>query len=108
MKSIKDFLKSRKAKRMARMDNTFMFMMAVEERKSFRDKELKLIRTAITIERKRITANKNYAAKEQEVALNALDAVSRQLEVAFTNNRERLTQLGAPKKRRTSLHGVKM
>lgn len=83
----------------------------IQERKSIRDNELKLIRSTITKQRKETLGAKGLTARERQFVLDALNVIDKHaVDVAFLINRERMQALGAPKQRRnvSHIHGVDM
>lgn len=103
------FLK-RKRRPDASVDDTLVRLSVIIERKSFRDNELKLIRSTITKRRKEVYNNKNLNQREKHLVLDSLNIIEKHaVDVAFLMNRERMQELGAPKQRRQShTYGVDM
>jgi hypothetical protein len=90
--------------------DTLLRMAIIEERKSFRDFELKLLRSTVTGQRQDINGlykNKHITEKERDVALHVLGVIDRDaIDVALANNRQRLAELGVSKKPRNRAHEV--
>lgn len=108
-----DFLR-RKKRPYAPTDESMLRWALIHEREAIRDNDLKLLRTTITKRRKEVMemlGKEVITEPEYQRHLDTLNIIEKHaLDVVFLRNRERMQELGAPKKRRglSKFHGVDM
>jgi hypothetical protein len=106
------FLKRKKSSGIDHETGTRWYI--INERRSIRDNDLKLIRSTISGRRKEVIemlGKDVITEQEYQRHLDTLNIIEKHaLDVVYLRNRERMQELGMPKQRRgqTRLHGVDM